>query len=137
AFTNGDSLTGRYSLSAENGFMPQNLPGFGAIHDNFSQHGSLTWTRLLSPHLLNIGSFTISRLAMHRSSENNDNNDIVSELGIQGVGFGGAGAFGAPWFNVQGYSGMGDSFAATPMKAWDTIFELRDSVSWQKGRHGL
>jgi Carboxypeptidase regulatory-like domain len=137
AFTNGDSLSGRYSLSAENGFMPQNLPGFGAFHDNLSQHGSVTWTRLLSSHLLNIGSFTISRLAMHRSSENNESNDIVSELGIQGVGFGGMGAFGAPWFNVQGYSGMGDSFAATPMKAWDTIFELRDSVSWQKGRHGL
>ena len=137
AFTRGDTLTARYSLSSENGFMPQNLPGFGAFHDNFSQHGSLAWTRVLTPHVLNIGSFTISRLAMHRSSENNEDNDIVSELGIQGVGFGGKGAFGAPWFNVQGYSGMGDSFAATPMKAWDTIFELRDSLSWQKGRHGL
>ena len=28
-FGNGDRLTGRYSASAENGFMPQNLPGFG------------------------------------------------------------------------------------------------------------
>ena len=61
-------------------------------------------------------------------------NDIVSELGIQGVGFGGKGAFGAPWFNVQGYSGMGDSFAATPMHAWDTIVEGRDAFSWQTGR---
>ena len=60
---------------------------------------------------------------MHRSSENSESNDIVSELGIQGVGFGGQGAFGAPWFNVQGYSGMGDTFAATPMHAWDTILE--------------
>jgi hypothetical protein len=27
----GDSVLARYSLSGENGFMPQNLPGFGAI----------------------------------------------------------------------------------------------------------
>ena len=45
--------------------------------------------------------------------------------------------YGAPWFNVQGYSGMGDTFAATPMRAWDTILELRDHLSWQRGRHSL
>jgi hypothetical protein len=133
----GDSFTVRYSLSSENGFMPQNLPGFGAIHDNFSQHGSIAWNRVISPRMVNMAAITISRLSMHRSSENSENNDIVSELGIQGVGFGGKGAFGAPWFNVQGYSGMGDTFAATPMHAWDTIIEGRDLLSWQVGRHGL
>ncbi|HZS06108.1 MAG TPA: carboxypeptidase regulatory-like domain-containing protein [Blastocatellia bacterium] len=133
----GDSLFFRYSLSGENGFMPQNLPGFGALHDNFSQHGSVGWTRVISPHLVNIAAVTFSRLSMHRSSENSESNDIVSELGIQGVGFGGKGAFGAPWFNVQGYSGMGDTFAATPMHAWDTIIEGRDTLSWQRGAHNL
>ena len=133
----GDSFSARYSLSAENGFMPQNLPGFGAIHDNFSQHGSIAWNRIISPNMVNMATITISRLSMHRTSENSESNDIVSELGIQGVGFGGQGAFGAPWFNVQGYSGMGDSFAATPMHAWDTIIEGRDLLSWQVGRHSL
>jgi hypothetical protein len=74
---------------------------------------------------------------MHRSSENSENNDIVSELGIQGVGFGGKGAFGAPWFNVQGYSGMGDTFAATPMHMWNTVLEARDVLSLQRGSHSL
>ena len=32
---------------------------------------------------------------------------------------------------------MGDSFAATPMHAWDTTIEARDTFSWQRGRHGL
>src|SRR5215813_13634529 len=32
---------------------------------------------------------------------------------------------------------MGDSFAATPMHAWDTILEARDTLSWQLGRHSL
>jgi hypothetical protein len=136
-FERGDNLAARYSFSSENGFMPQNLPGFGAIHDNFSQHGSVAWNHVVSPHVVNIASITFSRLSMHRSSENSESNDIVSELGIRGVGFGGQGAYGAPWFNVQGFSGMGDSFAATPMHAWDTILEARDLLNWQVGRHSL
>lgn len=136
-FGRGDSLFARYSFSSERGFTPQNLPGFGAIHDNLSQHGVAGWTRIVSPSVVNIATVTVSRLSMHRSSENSESNDIVSELGIRGVGFGGQGAFGAPYFNVQGYSPMGDSFIATPMHAWDTILEARDSLSWQVGRHSL
>ncbi|HEY2118915.1 MAG TPA: hypothetical protein VGH37_07000 [Candidatus Acidoferrum sp.] len=64
-------------------------------------------------------------------------NNIVGQLGIQGVGFGGPGAWGAPWFAAQGYTGIGDTFAATPMHAWDTMVEFRDTFAWQKGRHGL
>src|SRR5436853_6342290 len=40
-FANGDSLTGRYSLSSEDGVMPQNLPGVRPFHDSFSHHASL------------------------------------------------------------------------------------------------
>ncbi len=133
----GSSLSARYTASAEHGLMPENLPGFGSFHDNFSQHGSVAWNRIIGPRLVNIASITVSRLSMQRSSENSDSNDIVSELGIQGVGYGGKGAYGAPYFNVQGYTPMGDSYAATRMHAWDTILEARDLLSWQKGRHSL
>ena len=133
----GDTLFARYSFSKERGFTPQNLPGFGAIHDNLSQHGVIGWNRIISANLVNMAAITVSRLSMHRSSENSESNDIVSQLGILGIGFGGKGAFGAPWFNVQGYSGMGDSFLATPMHAWDTILEARDSLNWQHGRHSI
>ena len=136
-FTSGDSLTARYSLSSENGFMPENLPGFGSFHDNFSQNGSIAWNHILSARLVNTASITVSRLSMRRNEQNAFVNDIVSQLGIQGIGFGGPGAFGAPWFNVQGYSGMGDTFAATPMHAWDTIMEGRDQMNWQHGRHSF
>jgi hypothetical protein len=136
-FERGDAFLARYSFSSEKGFMPQNLPGFGALHDNLSQNGSASWTRLISPKMVNIASITFSRLAMHRTSENSFTNDIVSELGITGVGFGGKGAWGAPWFNVQGFSGMGDTYIATPMHAWDTILEARDAITWQVGRHSL
>ena len=133
----GDSLFVRYSFSSERGFTPQNLPGFGALHDNLGQNGTINWTRVISPTMVNTASITFSRLAMHRTSENSFSNDIVSELGIAGVGFGGEGAFGAPWFNVQGFSGMGDSFIATPVHMWNTIVEARDALNWQVGRHSL
>jgi hypothetical protein len=142
----GDTLTGRYSLSAERGFMPGEmppggvgtlLPGFGSYNDNFAQQGNIAWTRILTPSLVNTAAITVSRLAMHRYDQNAYTNDIVTQLQIQGVGFGGPGAFGAPFFNVQGYSPMGDNYSATPMKAWDTIAEGRDTLTWQHGRHTL
>jgi hypothetical protein len=145
-FANGDSVVARYSLSAETGFMPGEmppggvgtlLPGFGSFNDNFSQQGNISWNKILSPNLVNTAAITASRLAMHRYDQNAYTNDIVSQLGIQGVGFGGAGAFGAPFFNVQGYSPMGDNYSATPMKSWDTIAEGRDTLNWQIGRHSL
>jgi Carboxypeptidase regulatory-like domain len=145
-FANGDSITGRYSLSSETGFTPGEmppggvgtlLPGFGSFNDNFSQQGNISWNKILSPTRVNTAAITVSRLAMHRYDENAYTNDIVSQLGIAGVGFGGDGAFGSPFFNVQGYSPMGDNYSATPMKAWDTVAEGRDTFSWQAGRHSL
>ncbi|HEX7334588.1 MAG TPA: carboxypeptidase-like regulatory domain-containing protein [Pyrinomonadaceae bacterium] len=133
----GDTFFARYSFSSERGFTPQNLPGFGALHDNLGQNGTVNWTRVISPTMVNTASITFSRLAMHRTSENSFTNDIVSELGIAGVGFGGEGAFGAPWFAVQGYSGMGDTFVATPVQMWNTILEARNAFNWQVGRHSL
>jgi len=144
-FSNSDTLFGRYSLSSENGFSPssgntsttENLPGFGVNFDNLSEQGVVSWNHIFSSNKINTASLAVSRLSMDRTSENDNVNDYVSQLGIQGVGFGGPGAWGAPWFAVQGYTGIGDTYAATPMHAWDTVGEARDMFAWQKGRHGL
>jgi hypothetical protein len=136
-FSSSSTLSARYSLSSEHGFMPINLPGFGTRHDDFAEQGSMAWNRILSPNLVTIAALTVSRLAMSHFTQSAYTNDIVSQLGILGIGFGGPGAWGAPWFNVQGYSGMGDTYAATPMRAWDTTIEARDSLDWQHGRHSF
>ena len=144
-FQHGDTVFGRYSVGSEHGFSPssgvtsttENLPGFGANFDNLSQQAVATWNHGFSSSKLNTVSLAFSRLAMDRTSQNDGVNDIVTQLGIQGVGFGGPGAWGAPWFAAQGYTGIGDTFAATPMHAWDTTAELRDTFAWQRGRHGL
>jgi hypothetical protein len=59
-----------------------------------------------------MASGAISRLSMNHTTEIANKNDIVTELGITGIGFGGPAAWGAPYFNVQGYSPMGDNYLA-------------------------
>ena len=128
-FSNGDTLFGRYSIGLENGFSPssgmtsttENLPGFGANFDNRSQQAVISWNHIFTANKVNTASFAASRLSMDRTSQNDGVNNIVGELGIQGIGFGGPNAWGAPWFAAQGYTGIGDTFAATPMHAWGTI----------------
>lgn len=136
-FDQAGNITARFSAGAEHGFTPQNLPGFGLFHDNLSQNANIGWTRVMTPNLVNTALIAYSRLAMTHSEENAGVNDIVGQLGIQGVGFGGARAWGAPYFNVQGYSAFGDTFQATPMQSWDTVVEGRDTLSWQHGHHSL
>jgi hypothetical protein len=135
SFANGDTAFIRYSVASEYGFMPEGLPGFGFYHQNLSQQGTGAWNRVLSTHLVNMASVAVSRLGMSHTTESASTNDIVDELGITGTGFGGPKAWGAPYFNVQGFSPLGDNYLATPMKAWDTVIEGRDSLSWQIGRH--
>lgn len=144
-FSNNDTAMARYSLGAENGFSPsggvtsttENLPGFGSNFDNLSQQAVISWNHVVSSNKLNTASLAMSRLSMDHTSQNDGVNNIVGQLGIQGIGFGGPGAWGAPWFAAQGYTGIGDTFAATPMHAWDTTIELRDTFAWQHGRHSL
>jgi hypothetical protein len=144
-FSNGDTLLARYSAGGEHGFSPssgmtsttENLPGFGVNFNNLSQQAVGSWNHIFNSSKVNTASVAVSRLSMDRTSQNDDVNDIVGALGIQGIGFGGKDAWGAPWFAAQGYTGIGDTFAATPMHAWDTTVEVRDTYAWQRGRHGM
>ncbi len=133
----GDKLFGRYTFEQERDFTPQNLPGFGAFDDNLSQNLTTSYTHVVSPNSVNVLWFGMSRLSMHRYSQNDFTNDYVSQLGIQGVGYGGKGAWGMPWFAIQGYSGIGDSFAATPVQDWDSVFQIGDTLNREMGRHSL
>jgi hypothetical protein len=135
SFSSGDTAFFRYSGAGEYGFMPEGLPGFGFYHDDLSQQGMLAWNHVFNSRLLNEASGAISRLSMMHTTESANKNDIVSQLGITGTGFGGPAAWGAPYFTVQGYSPMGDNYSATPMHAWDTVVEGRDTLNWQIGRH--
>ncbi len=136
-FGKGDTFFARYSIEHERGFTPVNLPGFGLFDNNMAQNLTAAYTHIVSPTMINNLSFGMSRLSMHEYSQNNFTHDYVSQLGIQGVSWGGKGSWGMPYFNVQGYSPMGDSFNATPVQDWDTFLQVEDTWSWQTGHHSL
>src|SRR5208337_2992981 len=111
----GDALFARYSFLAERDFTPENLPGFGSFDNNLSQNATLQYTHLISSASVNVLWLGMSRLSMHRYSQDNFNDDYITQLGIQGLGFGGKGAWGMPYVTAQGYNAFGDSYIGTPV----------------------
>ena len=133
----GDALFARYSFLTERDFTPENLPGFGSFDNNLSQNATLHYSHLISSTSVNVAWLGISRLSMHRYSQDNFNDDYITQLGIQGLGFGGKGAWGMPYTTVQGYTAFGDSYIGTPVHDWDTILQAGDIWNKQWGRHSL
>src|SRR5262249_4054327 len=122
SWQNGTTLFGRYSLSNESGFTPENLPGFGAYHDNHVHNFTATLLKPLGQHLLSETRFGFVRMRLHRFGESSLGADLVSQLGVPGVGFGGSDAYGLPRFDVQGYDPFGDSLLCTPCPYSNTNF---------------
>ncbi len=133
----GNSLFGRYSREQENDFSPVHLPGFGVYDSNLAQNLEAAYVRILSPESVNRVWIAMSRLSMHRYSQNNFTHNYIAQLGIKNAGWGGYGAWGMPYFDVQGYTGFGDDFNATPVQDWDTVGQVGDVLSVQKGSHTL
>ncbi len=133
----GNSLFAHYSLEQEKDFSPVHLPGFGVFDSNRAQNLDASYTRILSPQSVNRLWVAMSRLSMHRYSQDNFTNNYIAQLGIKNVGWGGYGAWGMPYFDVQGYTGFGDDFNATPVQDWDTVGQIGDVLTLQRGSHAL
>jgi hypothetical protein len=137
SWTKGTSVFARYSMGNENGFTPENLPGFGAYHDNRVQNLSVTLLNPTSKRLLTETRFGFARMRLHRYGETANGADLVTQLGIPGVGFGGSDAYGLPRFDVQGYDPIGDSLLCTPCRYWNNNFQAGERVSWSAGAHSV
>ncbi len=132
------NIYGRYSLSAERGFTPENLPGFGSYHDNRVQNLTLTHNWVLSPSLVNSFRFGLQRMNLERvGQKGTEGRDLIKELGIKGVGWGGEKAYGLPQFVVQGYDPFGDQLLATPSEYHDTVYQFGDNVAKTTRSHSL
>jgi hypothetical protein len=137
SWAGGSSVFGRYSLSNEAGFTPENLPGFGAFHDNRVQNFTVTAVNPISDRFLNESRLGVARMRLHRYGETANGADLVTQLGIPGVGFGGSDAFGLPRFDVQGYDPIGDSLLCTPCRYWNTNIQGGERFTWSEGHHSI
>ncbi len=136
-FSGRDTLFGRYSISFERGFTPENLPGFGSFHHNTVQNLTLNHTHIFSSNVVSIFSFGLERMALSRRGEKANGQNLIAQLGIPGVGFGGPEAYGLPRFDIQGFDPIGDSMLATPVKYWNTVFHWGEVLNWQRGNNAL
>ncbi len=137
AWGNGTLLYGRYSLSDETGFTPQNLPGFGAYHDNRVHNLTVTLLNPTTKRMLTETRFGFARMRMHRYGESANGTDHIAQLGIPGVGYGGEDAYGLPLFDIQGYDPIGDSLLCTPCQYWNNNFQFGERVTWSSGKHSV
>lgn len=137
AWQNGTSVFGRYTLSKERGFTPENLPGFGANHDNRLQSVTGTLIQPLSASVLHELRVGYSRMQLNRLGETARGEDLITSLGIRGVGFGGADAYGLPRFNVQGFDPFGDALLCTPCEYDNQLFQAGERLNLALGKHSL
>ena len=68
-FNSNNTAFVRYSADGEHGFMPENLPGFGYLHDNLSQQGIGSYSHIYKPQLLNVATVAVSRLSMDHTTQ--------------------------------------------------------------------
>jgi hypothetical protein len=137
SFANGASAFARYSFSKEDGFTPENLPGFGANHDNKVQNLTVTAINPISSRFVSELRVGFQKMQLHRLGEMANGTDWVSVLGIPGVGFGGPEAYGLPRFNVQGLEPFGDALLCTPCQYSNTMYQIGEHLTWLKGDHSL
>ena len=133
----GTSLFARYTLSKERGYTPENLPGFGANHDNRLQSVTATMIQPLSPRVLHELRVGYSRMELNRLGEKANGDDLITSLGIRGVGFGGSDAYGLPRFNIQGFDPIGDALLCTPCEYDNQLLQVGERVNWAAGAHSL
>jgi len=134
---NGSLLFGRYTLSSERGFTPENLPGFGTNHDNRLQNVTASFVQPIGGRVVHELRVGFARMQLARDGEAAGVADLIGQLGIKGVGFGGPSAFGLPYFNVQGYQPFGDSLLCTPCRYDNKLLQIGDRLTWVRGQHSL
>jgi len=134
---NGAVVFGRYTISGERGFTPENLPGFGTNHDNRLQNVTGSFVQPIGSRMVHEVRVGFARMQLDRAGEAAGGTDLIGALGIKGVGFGGADAYGLPYFNVQGYQPFGDSLLCTPCHYDNKLLQIGDRLTWVRGQHSL
>ncbi|QEE29120.1 TonB-dependent receptor [Terriglobus albidus] len=142
--TEKDGLSGSFNIFKDPAFEPSNslcssyvVPKFGCYTNQISTLINLTYTRILTPSLLNEFRAGYQRLQQPRIQE--DNTAIGSSY---------SGLPGGPYFTQAGYannsglpntaiSGFATIGGATnlPQNRWDSHYQIVDAISWTHGKH--
>ncbi len=136
-FSTKDTLMGRYSITDSNAFSPNTFPGYGSLDNQRQMNGTIAYTHVFGPALVNEFRFGYLRFAEFQAAENTlANRDIVKELGVSGLTFASSpGLNGAPNFSIGGFATFGDGDG--PYRPRNNTFQFIDQFSFNRGRHFL
>jgi hypothetical protein len=133
----GSRITARYSFSDRDLIEPfagtgfSSLPGFGNAVARRAQNLSTTFTKTLSPSVVNDARFGYSRVAIGVFAEN-------TTVSNQGVGLpalsGNPRDAGLSFISIAGYTPLGHEYNNPQESAADT-FQIVDIATWVRGAH--
>jgi len=125
----------RFSESNELEYRPFVVPGQGNNVDTDPYQAVLANTRLFGTNMVNEIRGGVSRLSNGNIQTRANEDDVVSRLGIGGVANNPL-FWGIPVFQINNYSTVGECNDC-PFVNWDTVFQLKDDLSWTTGKHNL
>src|SRR5262249_9536358 len=112
-----------------------NVPvGSGFTDANRYQMGSITWTRTISPTMVNEARFAANRVA--QLSAKPVDTTSPAELGFTNVNSDDVNGTAPPILYVNGAFNLGPS-PQGPTKIHNATFQYQDTFSWTRGKHDL
>ena len=128
-------LYGTFSDSNESLFKPALRPLGGDVFPQTDRLYTLTYTRIVSPTMVNEFRFGYNRSLTYRQAETSLTQDYAKDVfGLKNTSpnpF----DFGVPNFNPSGFSGVGSLSEA--IGATDRNIQFTDNFSWTKRRHNI
>ncbi|HZS49521.1 MAG TPA: TonB-dependent receptor [Bryobacterales bacterium] len=134
-FSPNDTIFGRFSFQDSNGYAPNTFPGFGQQDNQRQINVTSSYTKVLSPTMVNEFRFGYQGWFQLTAAEDYIHGlDYMTEFNIRGLEYAPkAGLIGSPSFSVTGFAGWGNGNG--PNKARNHTFQPIEMLSFNKGRH--
>jgi hypothetical protein len=136
-FSPNDTIFGRFSFQDSNGYNPNTFPGFGQQDTQRQINVTGSYTKVLSPTIVNEFRFGYQGWFQITAAEDYLRGlDYMAKYGIKGLEYATkAGLIGSPAVSVTGFSAWGNNTG--PNKARNHTFQPLEILSFNKGRHFL
>ena len=129
----------RYSQAGDPQYLPSFTtvaPGMGNNVKADAKQPVIANTRLFGSNKVNEIRFAVNRFVSQNIQTRANTTNIVKELGIPGVDTSIPLFWGIPFFQISGFSSIGECNDC-PFVNWNTSFQFKDDFSWTKGRHQI
>lgn len=133
-FTPNDTFYGRFTANDSPDYNPRSFPGFGSNNDQRNLHGTLSYTKVLTPTVINELRFGYQGWFQLADAERKVN--WIEKFGIQGLDHAknDPAIQGSPSISITGYTTLGDD-GGLPLRRRNNTFQLIENLSFNKGRH--